>query len=145
MNRLFITGNATKDGELRTTQSGISVCTFTVAVNPKFKREGEEDNTQFFRVTAWRKLGENCGKYVKRGMKVCVVGSVSVSTYTGNDGNTRASLEVTADDVEFLTRVEGNNSPHEDYNNAPEVPQQQVSQGSFTDVTGDLDTDELPF
>lgn len=106
MNRLFITGNCTKDPELRSTPNGKSVCTFTVAVNRKRKVEGQPD-ADFFRVTAWEQLGENCGKYLVKGKKVAVVGSVSVHAFTGQDGKPGASLEVIASEVEFL-------SPRED-------------------------------
>jgi single-strand DNA-binding protein len=102
MNKLTIIGNLCQNPELRTTSQGISVCTFTVAVNRRNAREGQPE-ADFFRVTAWRQLGENCAKYLAKGRKVCVVGSVSVSTYTGNDGATKANLEVTAEDVEFLS------------------------------------------
>ena len=99
---MTIIGNLTRDPDLRATSQGISVCTFTVAVN-KRKIRDEADQADFFKVTAWRQLGENCGKFLAKGRKVCVVGPVSVSTYTANDGTTRASLEVTAEDVEFLS------------------------------------------
>ena len=102
MNKLTIIGNLVRDPELRTTSQGISVCSFTVAVNRRNTREGQPD-ADFFRVTAWRQMGENCGKYLAKGRKVCVVGSVSVSTYTGNDGAPKANLDVTANDVEFLS------------------------------------------
>lgn len=102
MNKLTIIGNLTKDPELRTTQSKVSVCTFTVAVNRR-RRQDEEEQADYFRVTAWRELGENCAKWLIKGKKVCVVGPVSISTYTGQDGKTYANLEVTAQDVEFLT------------------------------------------
>ena len=95
-------GNLTKNCELRTTATGLSVCTFTVAVNRKTK-DGNQPEADFFRVTAWRQLGETCAKYLSKGRKVCVIGPVSVSTYKAQDGSTRASLEVTADDVEFLS------------------------------------------
>lgn len=103
MNKLMIIGNVTKDPEMRTTQSGIQVCSFTVAVNRRQNGQNGHPEADFFRVTAWRQLGEICHKYLAKGRKVAVVGQVSVSTYTGNDGQTRANLEVTADDVEFLT------------------------------------------
>ena len=104
MNKVFIVGNLTRDPELRSTRDGISVCSFTVAVNRRVRNaEAGQPEADFFRVTARRALGENCSKYLSKGRKVAVTGSVSVSTYTGNDGNTRASLEVTADDVEFLS------------------------------------------
>jgi single-strand DNA-binding protein len=105
MNKLFIVGNLTRDPELRTTSSGISVCSFTVAVNRRRSSAAAagQPEADFFRVSAWRQLGENCQKYLAKGRKVAVVGSVSVQTYQGNDGTTRASLEVNADDVEFLS------------------------------------------
>lgn len=73
-----------------------------MAVNRRRQQEGQPE-ADFFRVTAWRQLGENCAQYLAKGRKVCVIGPVNVSTYTGNDGQTRATLEVTAEDVEFLT------------------------------------------
>lgn len=135
MNKLTIIGNLTKDPELRTTQSGINVCSFTVAVNRK-KREGQEQEADFFRVTAWRQLADICAKFTQKGKKVAVVGPVSINTYTGSDGNTRATLEVTADDVEFLSpRV--SDLP-------PEVPEEKKDpQTNWTQVQ--MDTDELPF
>lgn len=99
MNRCFIIGNLTRDPETRVTQSGSSVCSFTVAVN----RRGQDDKTDFFRVSAWNKTGETCQKYLAKGRKVAVTGPVSVSTYTGQDGKAYANLEVMAQDVEFLT------------------------------------------
>lgn len=106
MNKLTIIGNLTRDPELRVTSQGINVCTFTVAVNRRNRREGQPE-ADFFKVTAWRQLAENCGKYLAKGRKVCVVGPVSVSTYQANDGTTRASLDVTAEDVEFLSPKDG--------------------------------------
>lgn len=101
MNKLTIIGNLTRDVELRTTQSGKSVANFTVAVNRRAK-PGEKAEADFFRVSVWDKQAETCQKYLAKGRKVCVIGSVSVSTYNANDGSTRATLEVFAQDVEFL-------------------------------------------
>lgn len=103
MNKISIIGNLTRDPELRSTPNGISVCSFTVAVNKRKTEKNPNPEPDYFRVTAWRQMGENCGKFLQKGRKVCVVGSVSVSTYTGQDGKTRATLEVLADDVEFLS------------------------------------------
>lgn len=104
MNKLTIIGNLTRDPELRTTSTGINVCSFTVAVNRRQRSQNaNQPEADFFRVTAWRQLGEICQKYLSKGRKVAVVGPVSVSSYTANDGSTRFSLEVTADDVEFLS------------------------------------------
>ena len=137
MNKLTIIGNLTRDPELRTTSSGISVCSFTVAVNRKQsaqqRQAGQQPETDFFRVTAWRQLGEICGKFLQKGKKVAVIGPVSVSTFTGNDGATRASLEVTAEDVEML-------SPRVSDGPVPEEPKTDAQSG-FQQV----DTEELPF
>lgn len=111
MNKLTIIGNLTRDPELRTTQSGINVCSFTVAVNRRKTANNQQPEADYFRVTAWRQLGDNCQKYLAKGRKVAVVGAVSVSTYQANDGTTRANLEVTADDVEFLTAANESAKP----------------------------------
>ena len=141
MNKLTIIGNLTRDPEMRTTSTGVNVCTFTVAVNRRGRRD--EQNSQpeadFFRVTAWRQLGENCGKFLAKGRKVCVIGPVSVHTYTGNDGTTRASLEVTADDVEFLSAR--NDGEAGAYSAPAAAPAAEPQAAGFTAV----ETDELPF
>lgn len=150
MNKLTIIGNLSRDPESRVTPSGISVCTFTVAVNRRRTQEGQPD-ADFFRVTAWRQLGENCAKYLSKGRKVCVVGPVSISTYTGNDGKTRANMEVTADDVEFLTPKENaptapkqaNTDAKEDaYLKAEREAIQHEGEMVYVPVSGD---DDLPF
>ena len=104
MNKLTIIGNLTRDPESRTTASGSTVCSFTVAVNRRrSSQNSNQPDADFFRVSAWNQLGENCQRYLAKGRKVCVIGRVSVSTYQGNDGTTRANLEVMAEDVEFLS------------------------------------------
>ena len=142
MNRLFITGNLTKDPELRTTTSGVSVCTFTVAVNRRQtaqqRQSGQQAEADFFRVTAWRELGENCAKGLIKGKKVCVIGPVSISTYQGQDGKTYSNLEVQAQDVEFLSPA------GQTENNAPAPPKPAVDpQSGFQQVA--MTEDELPF
>ena len=99
MNKLVLTGNLTRSPELRSTPNGIPVCTFTIAVNGR----KSDDPTAYFRITVWRQLAEICNRYLTKGKKVFVSGPVSVSTYTAKDSTTRASLEVTAEDVEFLS------------------------------------------
>ncbi len=103
MNKLFIIGNLTSDPELRTTSTGISVCTMNVAVNRRFANANGERQTEYFRVTAWRQLGENCARFLTKGRKVSVIGEVTARAYEGKDGVARASLEVTAEEIEFLS------------------------------------------
>ena len=144
MNKLFIVGNLTRDPELRSTPSGDSVCDFTVAVNRRGRRDaqGTQPEADFFRVSAWRQLGENCAKYLAKGRKVAVTGSVRVRTYQASDGSTRASLEVQADDVEFLTpkgETEGASAGYVPA--AAPAPAAEPASAGFTVV----ETDELPF
>ena len=139
MNKLTIIGNLTRDPESRTTPSGVNVCSFTVAVNRRRSAQStNQPEADFFRISAWRQLGENCQKYLAKGRKVAVVGSVSVSTYEAKDGSgTRFTLEVNAEDVEFLS------SRQEDGGYAPasgESPKASADHG-FEQV----DDEELPF
>ena len=106
MNKIHLIGNCTADPELRTTTSGKNVCTFTVAANRRKKVEGQPD-ADFFRVSAWNALADNCAKYLVKGKKVAVIGSVSLHTYESN-GKTRASMEVVADEVEFVSPRQDN-------------------------------------
>ena len=103
MNSLTIIGNLTADPETRVTTTGKQVTSFTVAVNRKKTQANQNPQADFFRVTAWEELGINCKNYLAKGRKVAVTGAVSVSTYTTQNGEYRASLEVMAREVEFLT------------------------------------------
>lgn len=100
MNSCTIIGNLTRDPEYREVPSSSSggVCNFTVAVN----RRGSDD-ADFFRIAVWGKLGEVCAQYLAKGRKVYVRGAVSASAYVDKEDEARASLEITAQDVEFLS------------------------------------------
>ena len=132
MNKLTIIGCLGKDPEVRTIPTGQTVCSFSVAVSSKHKGE---DVTTWFRVSAWEKLADVCARFLAKGRKVAVVGPVSVSTYESKDGGTRFSLDVRADDVEFL-------SPKEQ-SDAAEPAKKPVPDG-FTEVR-DEDSSDLPF
>ena len=111
MNKIFIIGNLTRQPELRTTQDGTPVCGFTVAVNRNKSRSNPDPDPDFFHVTAWRGLGETCAKYLDKGRKVAITGRVSLHTWENTDGRHGASLEVMAEDIEFLTARAGSASP----------------------------------
>lgn len=102
MNRITIIGNLTRDPELRTTSNGIPVCSMTVAVNRR-RRAQEAQETDYFSVTTWRQMAESCAQYLAKGKRVAVSGTVSMRTYEGRDGRLHASLEIQAEEVEFLT------------------------------------------
>ncbi|MDD4279934.1 MAG: single-stranded DNA-binding protein [Candidatus Sumerlaeales bacterium] len=99
MNKLMIIGCLGNDPTMRMLPDGTAVCSFNVAVSGK----GKDKITTWFRVTTWRQLAENCSRFLEKGKKVAVLGSVSLSTYTKKDGTGGASLEVNADQVEFLS------------------------------------------
>lgn len=128
MNKLIIIGNLASEPELRTTPNGKQVCSFTVAVNRR-KTGNDQPEADFFRVSAWEKLGENCNEYLAKGRKVAVVGSVSCRAYQTQKGENRASLEVVAQDVEFLS------------------PKEKMKSGGFTitDTATPFDDDDRPY
>ena len=137
MNKIILIGNLTRDPESRTTPSGHTVCNFDIAVND---RRGGQDNTMYFRISAWDRTGESCQRYLSKGRKVFVAGPLSARTYQANDGTTRVSLEVNANDVEFLSsrnddQAGGYSAP------AASAPAPMAQASGFTAV----ETDELPF
>jgi single-strand DNA-binding protein len=121
---IIIIGNVGRDPELRYTQSGVAVCGFSVAVNrtwtDRTTNERREETT-WFRVSAWRGLAETVNQYVYKGMQIMVAGRVAADAYLGQDGQPRASLELTALDVQFLgQRGERYDAGDEEYPSEPE-------------------------
>lgn len=101
----MIIGNVGRDPELRYTQSGVAVCSFSVAVTERWTdRQSNEkrEKTNWYKVSAWRQLGEISNQYVHKGMQIMVVGNVEARGYTNNNGEPAASLELTARDIQFL-------------------------------------------
>lgn len=133
MNQCIFIGNLTRDPETRIVSDGKTVCNFTIAVN---RRGGGQNDVAYVRVAAWGKTGENCQKYLAKGRKVCVIGPVAVRTYQSNDGGTRASLEITAEDVEFLTPKSESGAA-----SAAQQPSSSIPAGGYTQV----EREELPF
>ncbi|MBS7263104.1 MAG: single-stranded DNA-binding protein [Eubacteriales bacterium] len=105
MNKAFLIGNLTRDPELRTTQAGLSVCTFTVAVSRGYNRDGNDSQADFIPVVTWRTTADNCHKYLRKGSQVAVFGSIQTRTYDAQDGSKRYVTEVIANEVKFLNRT----------------------------------------
>ena len=103
MNKVFLIGNLTRDPELSTTNSGISVCRISIAVSRRFANADGSRETDFFNVVAWRAIAENCAKYLKKGSKIAVMGSIQNRSYEGNDGTKRYTTDITAEEIEFLS------------------------------------------
>ena len=98
MNKIIITGNISRDIEKRETQNGKAVANFSIAVSRPFSEE-----TDFFNVTIWGNQAENCAKYLKKGSKVGIVGTLQNRSYEANDGTKRTITEIVAEQVEFLS------------------------------------------
>ena len=110
MNKVILVGNLTRDPELSETPSGIAVCRFSIAVSRDYANSDGSRDTDFFNVTVWRGRAENCGKYLKKGNKVAVVGSLQNRSYEDKDGIKRNVTDVVANEVEFLTPRSAQNS-----------------------------------
>lgn len=133
MQHIFLTGNLVRDPESGSTATGTSYCTFTVAVDRKFKSNGEKV-TDYFRVKTWRQLADLCARHLVKGRKVGVVGELQASTYEAKDGTVKLSLDVNADEVEFLSPK--NESP------VSENPQKPAK---YDDGFTDISSDDIPF
>ncbi len=120
MNKVFLVGNLTRDPELSTVgANNTSVCRFGIAVNRRLS--GGNQETDFYNITVWRALGENCAKFIKKGSKVAICGDIQIRNYEDKEGNKRTSVEVTATDVEFLNRKDDNPSSSYDQTNNVEM------------------------
>lgn len=103
MNKVYLIGNLTRDPELATTTSGISVCRFSIAVSRRFSNAEGEREADFFNIVVWRAQGENCHKYLKKGSKCAVIGALQNRSYDAQDGTKRTVTEIIAEEVEFLS------------------------------------------
>lgn len=106
MNSVVISGNVVANPEARTTQSGVPVSTFRVAVQRRFKNAQGQHDADFLTVVAWRSTADFCNKYIQKGSKVIVEGSIRTRSYDAQDGSKRWATEIMADQVESLNRVE---------------------------------------
>lgn len=102
MNRAILIGNLTKDPDLRSTASGLAVCTFSIGVSRRFTGQNGERETDFFNIVVWRKQAENAAKYLKKGSQVGITGSIQNRSYEANDGTKRYITEIIADEIQFL-------------------------------------------
>lgn len=136
MNKVILSGNLCGDPEYQTTASGISLCRFRIAVQRKFKNEKGEYESDFISVVAWRGTADFVSKYLHKGNKIGVTGSLQTRTYDAQDGTKKYVTEVVADEVESYTpKSENENKPKTDA-----AAKQEVMQ-SFEPI----ESDNLPF
>ena len=131
MNNVTLVGRLTKEPELRATTSGVSVCTFILAVDRRFKQNGQPQ-ADFLNIVAWKGTADNCAKYLHKGSQAAVSGSIQTRSYDATDGSKRYVTEIIADEVQFLSTKNENGS---------NVAQNGLNSNEYEAVT----EDEVPF
>ncbi len=140
MNKVFLIGNLTRDPELTETGAGIKICRFSIAVNRNYSGSDGERKTDFFNCVAWRGLGENVARFAKKGNKVAVSGSVELRNYEDSQGVKRTSVDIVAQDVEFLTPKGGSGDDGFD-----SVPAARTSGSARPSLQPFDDDSDIPF
>ena len=138
MNRVFLIGNLTKDPEVTTTTNDVVNCKFSVAVTRRYNSAGSGKDTDFFTIVCWRGLAENCGKYLRKGSKVGICGSIQNKNYETSDGVKRYSTEIVADEVQFL-------SSRNETDEVNELPEVSVSKSAKKVELKPIEDEDLPF
>lgn len=141
MNKVVLIGNLTRDPELQTTNSGVSVCRFSLAVTRRFANNEGERDADFINIVVWRNQAENCHKYLKKGSKCAVVGRIQTSSYDAPDGSKRYTTDVVADEVEFISTTRSNGEGDFSY----EASESRPSSKKDTAELEEIDDDSLPF
>ena len=143
-NLVVLTGRLTADPEVKTTQSGVSVVSFCIAVQRQYK-SGEETITDFINITAWRHTAEFVGKYFKKGNMIGIEGSIQTRKYTDKDGNNRVAFEVLAGHVQFVESKRSNTDVN--IANDSEDPLKAVSENlqNAGFEQANMSDDDLPF
>ena len=138
LNSVCLMGRLTADPELKSTQSGVSVCSFRIAVDRTYQPKGQEKQTDFINIVTWRGTAEFVSRYFRKGQLVAVQGSIQTSQHTDRDGNKRTAFDVVADNVFFAEKKaeSGETKQGAGYDHSPDI------QGDFEEI---ISPDELPF
>jgi single-strand DNA-binding protein len=148
INRVVLTGNLTRDPELRNLPSGTAVCSLRIASNTRRKDQQGQwiDKPNYFDVTVWGAQGENCAQYLTKGRPVAVDGRLEWREFTDKDGNNRQAIEIVADSVQFLGGRDdagGGNGGGQRFSPQSDVP---ADTGDFQPAgTGGGSDDDIPF
>jgi single-strand DNA-binding protein len=142
INTVALTGNLTRDPELRSTSGGSSVCNLSLAVNERTKVNGEwTDRASYFDITVWGKTAENCAQYLSKGRPVAIQGRLRQDRWETDDGSKRSAVKITADTVQFLSRAGdtpggsngGGGAPTEGGDNDPLPEEEPAAAGAPAD------------
>jgi len=141
LNNAVIMGRICNDIEVRKTPSDVSVCRFTVAVDRRYTKQGEEKKADFIDVLAWRQTAEFVGKYFQKGSMIAVQGAIQTGSYE-KDGIKRRTFEIVADNVSFCGGKSDNSGTAAE---APATPAPSFTNADLNDFAASVDDDELPF
>lgn len=156
LNKVILGGRLTAEPELKQTNSGIPVCSFSIAVNRRFAKQGEENGNQqtadFINCTAWRQQAEFLSRYFHKGSSICIVGAIQTRSWTDQNGQKRYATEVVVDEVMFVdSKSESPNGGSYAASSAPQTPNQYSAPAyssqanaapKFEEISND---DDLPF
>ena len=143
MNKVILVGNLTRDPELITTTNGVSLCRFSLAVQRRFAGPDGEREADFVNIVVWRAQADNCYKYLKKGSKCGVVGSLQTRSYDAQDGTKRYSTDVVAEEVEFLSTKGSSNA--EEISEPAETGSKSSGKNDVVNKFEPIDDDNLPF
>ena len=150
LNKVILAGRLTRDPELKQTTSGVSVTSFSIAINRRYKA-GEQQEADYLDIVAWRQTAEFITRYFRKGSSIAITGSAQVRKWTDKDGGKRSTVEFVADEVYFVdgkTEEETANAPYASSSavSAPSTPQyaqmQMQTAPKFEEISND---DDLPF
>ena len=143
MNKAMLMGRLTRDPELRhIANNSYMVCSFTLAIDRKYTKQGEEKQTDFIPVVAWNKNAEFCSRYFKKGQKVVVIGRIQVRTWDDSEGKKRYATEVVAEELHFAESKASGGGSASGYSQQNERMPSDPVDGEFYPIDAD---DELPF
>lgn len=152
LNKVILGGRLTADPELKTTPQGVSVTSFSVAVNRSYRKAGEEAQADFINVVAWRQTAEFISRYFRKGSSICIMGSIQTRSWTDNQGAKRYATEVVADEATFVdSKSENPASAHQsgDRQQGSYVPESYGAPSFASQATPKFeeiaDDDDLPF
>ncbi len=150
-NKVILIGHMVADPELKTTQSGISVCSFSIGVSRRFVKDSESQQTDFINIVAWRQQAEFVTKYFRKGMAILICGSLQTRSWTDQNGQKRYATDVVADEISFVEKKGSNsdsfgNSEPTYYGNASSQNQDSEKASASAPNFEDASTeDDLPF
>lgn len=139
LNKVILIGHLTADPELKQTPNGVSVTSFSIGVTRRFQKAGEQPQSDFINIVAWRNTAEFITKYFRKGNAICVCGSLQTRSYDAKDGSKRYVTEVVTDEAYFVEKKSGNKN--DDYQ-VPEFSSAPTETPKFEEIASD---DDLPF